>query len=300
MSVCTICPRECAVDRSLTQGYCGARDVAHIARAALHRWEEPMISGERGSGAIFFCGCNLSCIFCQNHKINHTVRGIEADEYALSEIMLELQNKGAHNINLVTPSPHVELIMRAIPVARKCGLTIPMVYNTNAYEKTETLKMLEGLIDIYLPDMKYVSSKLSLKYSDAENYFTVASAAIGEMYRQVGNICLDENGMAKRGLLIRHMVLPGAVDDTRKVLDYISENFPKDTYISVMSQYAPPHGDLPKPLDRRITRGEYERALDYAIGKGFENVFIQKRESADNSFTPNFDENGVFAPIERE
>lgn len=300
MSICTICPRECAVDRSLTQGYCGARDAAHIARAALHHWEEPIISGERGSGAIFFCGCNLNCIFCQNHKINHTVRGIEADEYALSEMMLELQDKGAHNINLVTPSPHVELLLRSIPIARKRGLIIPIVYNTNAYEKTETLKKLDSLIDIYLPDMKYVSSKLSLKYSGAEDYFTVAAAAIGEMHRQVGGISVDESGIAKRGLIIRHMVLPGAVDDTRRVLDYISENFPKDTYISIMSQYAPPRDDLPKPLDRRITRGEYERALDYAISKGFENVFIQKRESADNSFTPSFDEGSVFAPIERE
>ncbi len=300
MSVCTICPRECAIDRSRTLGYCGAWEMAHIARAALHRWEEPIISGERGSGAIFFCGCNLNCIFCQNHKINHTVRGIEADEDVLADIMLDLQRQGAHNINLVTPSPHVKLILRAVPIARKGGLTIPMVYNTNAYEKTETLRMLEGLIDIYLPDMKYVSSKLSAKYSGAEDYFTVASAAISEMYRQVGNICLDENGMAKKGMIIRHMVLPGAVDDTRRVLDYISENFPKDIYVSVMSQYAPPHDDLPKPLDRRITRGEYERALDYAISKGLENVFIQKRESADNSFTPNFDGDAVFAPIKRE
>ena len=299
MSVCSICPRRCGVDRAVAPGYCGAGEKANVARAALHRWEEPIISGERGSGAIFFCGCNLNCIFCQNYKINHSIMGIEADEKILCDIMLELQRQGAHNINFVTPSPHVLLLSRAIPMAREAGLTIPTVYNTNAYESAQTLKLLDGLIDIYLPDLKYVSPKLSKKYSDAEDYFDVASEAIAEMYRQVGNIALDENGMAKSGLIIRHMVLPGCVDDTRRVLDYISANYPKNIYISIMSQYAPTRDDLPKPINRRITKGEYDRALDYAIDKGFDNVFIQRRNSADLAYTPNFDENAVFDQINK-
>ncbi len=299
MSTCSICPRKCSIDRAEAAGYCGARERAHIARAALHRWEEPIISGERGSGTIFFCGCNLNCIFCQNYKINHSVMGIEADENTLCRIMLDLQRRGAHNINLVTPAPHVPLIARTIPLARKAGLTIPIVYNTNAYETAETLKLLDGLIDIYLPDFKYVSPALSKKYSGAEDYFEVAAKAIAEMYRQAGNIRLDENGMAASGVLIRHMVLPGCVDDTRRVLDYISANYPKNIYISIMSQYAPPKDGLPKPIDRRITKGEYGRALDYAIDKGFENVFIQRRDSADISYTPDFDGEVIFDPIER-
>lgn len=299
MSFCSICPRKCSIDRAESAGYCGAREKAHIARAALHRWEEPIISGERGSGTVFFCGCNLNCIFCQNYKINHSVMGIEADEETLCRIMLDLQHQGAHNINLVTPAPHVPLIARTLPLARQAGLTIPVVYNTNAYENVQTLKMLEGLIDIYLPDFKYVSSSLAKKYSDAEDYFAIAAQAIAEMYRQVGNIKLDENGMAASGVLIRHMVLPGCVDDTRRVLDYVSANYPKNVYISIMSQYAPPKDDLPKPINRRITKGEYDRALDYAISKGFENVFIQQRNSADLSYTPDFDADVIFDPIKR-
>lgn len=281
-------------------GYCGAGAKAMIARAALHRWEEPIISGERGSGAIFFCGCNMGCIFCQNHKINHSMLGVEADASALADIMLALENQGAHNINLVTPAPHVPLLLEAIPFARQRGLSIPLVYNTNAYEKVETLKRLEGLIDIYLPDLKYVSTKLSLKYSAAQDYFEIAQCAVTEMFRQAGNIILDENGLATKGIIIRHMVLPGCVDDTRRVLDHISANYPKNIYISLMSQYAPPFEGLPSPLDRRLTRGEYERALDYAISKGFENVFIQRRSSADNAYTPDFGADAVFAPINRE
>ena len=174
MSLCSICPRKCAADRAKAPGYCGAREKAHIARAALHRWEEPIISGERGSGTIFFCGCNLNCIFCQNYKINHSVMGIEADEETLCRIMLDLQHQGAHNINLVTPAPHVPLIARTLPLARQAGLTIPVVYNTNAYENVQTLKMLEGYIDINLPDLKYYSAEAAEKYSHAADYFEKA------------------------------------------------------------------------------------------------------------------------------
>ncbi len=300
MSRCMICPRECGADRSVTHGYCGAGEKANIARAALHMWEEPVISGKRGSGAVFFCGCNMGCIFCQNYKINHTMRGIEADEYELAAIMLKLQDDGAHNINLVTPAPHVRLLTKAIPIARAKGLTIPIVYNTNSYEKVSSLKLLDGLIDVYLPDLKYVSAKLSKLYSNAEDYFSVASNAIKEMYRQCGNIELGSDATAKKGIIIRHMVLPGAVDDTRRVLDHISAEYPKNIYISIMSQYAPTSDALPKPINRSITKGEYSRALDYVILKGFENVFIQKRSSADLAYTPDFNDNVIFKPIERD
>lgn len=296
---CGICPKGCGVDRAINRGFCGAGENAHIARAALHFWEEPIISGTKGSGAIFFCGCNLSCIFCQNYEINHTMRGMEVNGEGLADIMLSLQAQGAHNINLVTPAPHVGLVKKAIIAAKRAGLIIPVVYNTNSYEKAETLRELNGLIDVYLPDLKYVSPKLSKMYSGAEDYFAVASKAIKEMYAQCGNIQTGHDGMAKKGVIIRHMVLPGSVDDTRKVLDYISAEYPKNIYISLMSQYVPTRGDLPKPLDRRLTKGEYSRALDYAILKGFDNVFTQKLNSADISFTPDFNDDVIFSPIEQ-
>ena len=301
---CTLCPLECGADRAFERGLCGVGDFgealgdrdpyasALVARAARHYYEEPPISGTGGSGAIFFSGCNMACIFCQNMDISHFSKGRIVDANELAEIMLRLEELGSHNINLVTPSPHITLIERAIPVARKLRLTVPIVYNTNSYEKAEALKRLEGLIDIYLPDLKYVSAVAAKRYSGRADYFDVASKAVLEMQRQCGVLQTDENGIAQRGLIIRHLVLPGSVDETRGVLDFIHDNMPIETHISLMSQYTPMGENLPKPLDRRLLKKEYRRALDYALSLGFTNVFAQKLASAESAFTPEF--NGFF------
>ena len=237
----------------------------------------------------------MRCVFCQNIDISVSgeakpgFAALDADK--LAAMMLRLQELGAHNINLVTPAPHLELICEAIPKAREMGLTVPIVYNTNGYELVESIRRLEGLVDIYLPDLKYVSPRLSLKFSGREDYFEYAAPALAEMQRQVGLLKMDEEGIAERGLIIRHLVLPAAVDETRRALDYIAEAFPKDTFISLMSQYTPIPG-MKKPLDRRLTKAEYRRAVDHAINLGFTNVFIQKLSSADSGYTPDF--NGCF------
>jgi putative pyruvate formate lyase activating enzyme len=288
MNECRICPRECGADRGTHPGYCGAWNRAHIARAALHFWEEPPISGTRGSGAVFFSGCNLSCVFCQNYQINHAMVGKETDAQGLADWMLNLQAQGAHNINLVTPAPHVPLLLHAIPLAKKMGLAIPIVYNTNAYEKVENLRALDGLVDVYLPDLKYVSSAISQKYSGAPDYFAFAAPAVGEMFRQCGLLTLDEQGIARRGVIVRHLVLPGSVDETRRVLNYLAGVYPRELTISLMSQYAPISRQLPKPLDRKLLKREYDRAVEHCILCGFENVFTQKTASATLDYTPEF------------
>lgn len=299
-----LCPLSCGADRAVERGVCGVGGFskselgdrepyfcAHIARAARHFYEEPPISGTRGSGAIFFSGCNMACIFCQNHDISQSIKGRVCDASELADIMLRLEKLGSHNINLVTPSPHTEIIKKALIRAKQAGLGIPIVYNTNSYEKVETLKILEGLIDIYLPDLKYKSSVAARKYSARADYFPVASKAILEMQRQCGVLQTDENGIALRGLIVRHLVLPGSVDEARGVLDWIGENLPIETHISLMSQYTP-FGALPKPLDRRLLKREYDRALDHALSLGFSNIYTQKLSSASSSFTPVF--NGYF------
>ena len=282
----------CGADRENGEyGVCGAGRTALVARAARHYYEEPPISGTRGSGAIFFTGCNMRCVFCQNIGISRgeaPTGAVPADESALADMMLRLMELGSHNINLVTPTPHIRLIERAVPLAKARGLAIPVVYNTNGYELTDTLKRLEGLVDIYLPDLKYVSPRLALLYSGREDYFDYASRAIEEMHRQVGLLELDGEGIAKKGLIVRHLVLPCAVDETRRVLDHIKAALPIETCISLMSQYTPIPG-MKKPLDRRLTRAEYRRAVAYAESLGFTNVFIQKRSSASGEFTPEFD-----------
>lgn len=301
---CTLCPLECGANRAFERGSCcvggfssaelGDRDPycsAHVARAARHFYEEPPISGARGSGAVFFSGCNMACVFCQNFDISRNITGRLLDEFELADTMLELEALGSHNINLVTPSPHVKLIEKAIRLARRGGLLVPIVYNTNAYEKVDALKQLEGFVDIYLPDFKYKSTIAAKRYSGRSDYFQIASKAVLEMHRQVGTLATDENGIARRGLILRHLVLPGSVDEARGVLDWVSNNLPKDTHISLMSQYTP-FGDLPKPLDRRLLKREYDRALAHAAALGFANVYTQKLSSASSSFTPEF--NGFF------
>lgn len=290
---CRVCPLECGAQRALHTGICGAGGLgeapaALVARAARHYYEEPYISGEAGSGAIFFSGCNMRCVFCQNMSISAAPKGVKMGVKDLCNTMLRLQSLGSLNINLVTPSIHAELLMRAIPLARMEGLTIPIVYNTNSYEKVETLKRIEGLVDIYLPDVKYISRTAAYKYSGRADYFEVASKAVLEMYRQVGALSLDKNGHAHKGLLIRHLVLPGSVDEARGVLDFIHKNFPLDTYISLMRQYTPLPG-LKPPLNRRLLTREYNRAVDYALGLGFTNILIQSADSANEQYTPAFE-----------
>lgn len=296
-----LCPLECGADRAVSKGLCGVgaftglngRDPytsALIARAARHYFEEPPVSGTNGSGAIFFSGCNMACIFCQNMDISQTPSGRLTDAFELADIMLRLQYLGSHNINLVTPAPHIEMLLKALPLARKKGLHIPVLYNTNSYEKVENLKRLEGLIDIYLPDLKYVDCRLSHKYSGRSDYFVFASKAIAEMQRQCGILKLDKNGIAERGILIRHLVLPGSVDEARRVLDFIYNNLPLETHISLMSQYTPLFPYLKPPLDRKLLKREYERAVDYALSLGFTNIYIQKMSSANEDFIPEFNE----------
>ena len=286
---CMLCPRACGVERETHVGFCGAPAQPVIARAALHFWEEPPISGTRGSGAIFFCGCNLDCLFCQNHEINHASIGREWSADELAALMLHLQAEGAHNINLVTPTPHIETIIPAVRRAREQGLQIPIVYNTNGYETIETLHRLEGVVDIYLPDLKYASALPARKYSGAEDYFRFAGPAVVEMHRQCGELVCDENGIARRGLIVRHLVLPGSVDETRRILDFLAENLPLTTHISLMGQYMPCHrsSEIP-PLDRKLLRREYDRAITYCIQLGFEHVSIQSLDASDAAFVPEF------------
>ncbi len=292
MRGCRLCPRECGADRENQKGACGCGKNPFVARAALHMWEEPCISGSNGSGAIFFCGCNLKCVFCQNHEISRKEAGREFDSDDVAELMLRMQDLGAHNVNLVTPSVHALTLVKSIDKAKGNGLKIPVVYNTNAYEKTETLRLFKGLVDIYLPDLKYVSSTVSCKYSSAADYFSFAAPAVMEMFDQCGPLKLSEDGIAQKGLIIRHLVLPGSVDETRKVLDFIASNLPLNTAISLMSQYTPVFGDLPAPLNRKLTAREYDRAVDHCITLGLDNVLIQTGGCCEKTFIPEF--NGYY------
>ncbi len=285
---CTICPRNCNVDRTAAAGFCGCSSVVRVARAALHFDEEPSISGSKGSGTIFFSGCNLKCIFCQNMVLTNGILGEVFSVSRLVDVMLKLQSLGAHNINFVTPTPHRDTLIEALQFAKSRGLRIPVVYNTNSYETVETIRAFEGLVEIYLPDLKYVDSRLSLKFSRAADYFETAIESVAEMIRQVGFMETDENGIAKKGVRIRHLVLPGCVFDTRSVLDAIKDRFGKDCPISLMSQYTPIPECTLTPLNRPLTMREYESALDYCFSLGFSNVYIQDLSSVGRSFTPPF------------
>ena len=300
-SICSLCPRNCYVDRQEKEtGYCGQSNKIYVARAALHMWEEPCISGKEGSGTVFFCGCNLRCIFCQNHKIalgkskNGEKIGKEVSINRLKEIFLNLQNQGANNINLVTGTHYIRQIATALKQAKEEGLKIPVVYNTGGYEKRESLALLEGLVDIYLPDMKYVSKKLSKEYSKAENYFEVASTSLEEMVRQVGEAEFDSRGYLKKGVIVRHMVLPGSTKDSKAVLEYLWNTYGNKIYISILNQYTPMEQIKNHPLlSRKVTKREYEKVIDYALSLGWENAFIQEGETAKESFIPEFDKTGV-------
>lgn len=295
MSACTLCPRECHVDRSSgKKGFCGMDGTIYLARAALHMWEEPCISGTKGSGAVFFSGCGLRCCFCQNHDIAIGSRGLAVSVERLGEIFLELKEKGAANINLVTGAHYVPQIIEALKLARMQGMDLPVVYNSSGYEKLETLKLLEGYVDIYLPDLKYMESDLAQKFSHAPDYVERAKAAIKEMVRQSGSCQFGEDGYIRRGTIVRHLILPGHTKNSRKVLRYLHETYGEEIYISIMNQYTPVRefGEF-KELNRKVTKREYEKVLDTAVEMGIQNGFIQEGETASESFIPEFDYEGV-------
>lgn len=293
MDKCYLCPRMCGADRKNNLGFCGAGEKIRVARASLHMWEEPCISGKNGSGTIFFSGCTLKCCFCQNYKISAQNFGIDISKEKLCEIMLDLQSQGAHNINFVTPTHYADKIASAL-LSVKDKLHIPTIYNSSGYEKVETLDMLDGLIDIYMPDLKYFSSDLSKKYSRAHDYFEKASRAIIHMYEQAGSVRLDKDGMLEGGVVIRHMVLPGAYKDSVMLLDWLAESFDTDkVMLSLMCQYTPQYKSSEyKEINRRLTTYEYEKVTDYAEKLGFSG-FMQKRDSASEKYIPDFDLSGV-------
>lgn len=329
MTDCTLCPRKCHVNRVAGQrGYCGQTAELTAARASLHMWEEPCISGTRGSGTVFFAGCNLKCAFCQNHSIAVGEAGRKITTERLGETFLWLQEQGANNVNLVTASHFVPQVCMALEWAKYRGLRVPVVYNTGSYESVETLKMLDGLVDVYLPDLKYYSSALSFAYSHAEDYFTVATTAIAEMFRQVGRpvflseyceqpeccpqreCCVQPKDseqpiavsapekerpyLMTRGMIVRHLLLPGQTRDSKKILRYLHETYGNDIYISIMNQYTPlPHVAHIPELNRKVTDEEYDRVMQFALRIGIENGFFQEGEAASESFIPQFDGTGL-------
>lgn len=304
---CNLCPRNCKVSRNNgIKGFCGESATVRVARAALHMWEEPCVSGTAGSGTVFFSGCNMHCVYCQNRNIANGDVGKEITVDRLAEIFLEQQSRGANNINLVTPSHFIPQIADALVKAKKTGLVIPIVYNTASYEYVESLKMLEGLVDVYLPDLKYFSSEASLKYSQCQDYFQIATKAIEEMFRQTGLPQFNEvgsqsysnnseDGIITKGVIVRHLLLPGLLKDSKKLVKYLYETYGDNIYISLMNQYTPMPGIEEKypELGRKVTEKEYDELVDYAIDIGVENGFIQEGETALESFIPDFNMEGV-------
>ena len=295
MEECRLCPRNCGVDRNSGQkGFCGVSAEVKIARAELHMWEEPCLSGKEGSGAVFFSGCALRCRFCQNRAISGGQQGKTVTVKRLADIFLELQEQNANNINLVTAGQFVPQVAAAIILARDQGLKIPVVYNSSGYESLNALKMLEGLVDIYLPDFKYMDPDLALKYSHAKDYPEVAKEALKEMVRQVGEPEFDDRGMMQKGIIVRHLLLPGHVRDSKNVLKYLIDTYENRIYISLMNQYTPMPAMKGDPLlSRKVTEREYERLIDYGISLGLENGFIQEGETAKESFIPEFNGEGI-------
>lgn len=288
---CTACPRECGENRFVSRGFCGCNNTIRLARAALHYWEEPCISGKNGSGAVFFSGCSLKCVYCQNFEISHNCYGKDIDDKRLCEIFDELINAGANNINLVNPTHYA---LRLADILKKNKPSVPVVYNTGGYEKVQTLKQLDGIVDIYLTDLKYYDSAVSLKYSEAQDYFEKVSAALKEMKRQQPDDIYDENGIMQKGVIIRLLILPGNISQTIKLLDWLADNFDNNTVISLMSQYTP-CGNAAKyqTINRRISRREYKTVKDRLLSLGFENAYVQELSSSKEEYIPPFDLTGV-------
>ena len=286
--ICSICPRHCNVDRSVNLGFCQSPDNFRVARAALHFWEEPCTSGKEGSGTVFFSGCNLKCVFCQNNEISAENKGVEISDDKLISIFENLISQGANNINLVNPTHYAK---RLAKVLGRWKSPVPIVYNSSGYEEVETLKALDGLIDIYLPDLKYIRAEKAMRYSKAADYFEEASVALLEMRRQVED--KFDGDIMKSGMIIRHLILPQNTNSSIAVLDFIKSNFP-NTFVSLMAQYTP-CGDLSEfpEINRKITKREYEKVVNYAFDNSFDKLFIQELSSADKSFIPKFDFTGV-------
>ncbi len=292
---CLLCPRKCGINRSTGQtGVCGVSSEIKVARAALHYWEEPCISGKRGSGAVFFSGCSLHCVFCQNREISDGKEGKVISKERLSDIFMELADKGANNINLVTPGQYIPDIVWAVNDAKSRGMKLPIIYNTSGYENVTELKLLEGIVDVYLPDFKYMDSTLSARYSRAKDYPSVAKQALSEMVRQQPDVVIDDaTGLIQNGVIVRQLLLPGHVNDAKAVLKYLYDTYHDHVYISMMSQFTPiALNDYPE-INRTVTRREYERLVDYAIKIGITNAFIQEGNVAKDSFIPAFDCEGV-------
>lgn len=288
---CKICPHKCKVNRlEGKKGRCGCNDKIKIALASIHNYEEPCISKEHGSGTVFFSNCNLNCIYCQNYEISQLGKGKEITVEHLAEIFIKQQEKHVNNINLVTPTMYVPQIIEAIKIAKNNGLKIPIVYNSNGYENVETIKKLDGYIDVYLPDLKYYSDEIAKKYSNIDNYFSTAVSAIKEMKRQVGNPVFDENGIIKRGVIIRHLILPNHILNTKKILKYIKENFDEETYISVMAQYFPTYKAVNNDkINRKISKKEYKEVEEYLYLLNLKNGYIQELGEHEEEYVPNFD-----------
>ncbi|MCD8180185.1 MAG: radical SAM protein [Firmicutes bacterium] len=298
---CVLCPRKCGVDRSTAAGYCGMSDKLYAARASLHMWEEPCISGGSGSGTVFFTGCGLGCVYCQNGEIAKGRIGFEITADRLAEIFLEQQERGANNINLVTPTHYVPHIIEALDKAR--GLNIPILYNCGGYESVETLKMLDGYIDIYMPDFKYIAGAAAKRYSNAADYPETAMAALAEMVRQTGKCVFGADGIMRSGTLVRHLVLPSHIENSKKAVEYLYKTYGNDIYMSIMSQYTPMERVKAYPeINRRVTREEYDEVIDFAADIGVENAFVQEGGAAEESFIPIFDGEGILVmdkPVEK-
>lgn len=292
---CLLCPRKCGINRRTGQtGICGVSSEIKVARAALHYWEEPCISGKRGSGAVFFSGCSLHCVFCQNREISDGKAGKLISKERLSDIFMELADKGANNINLVTPGQYIPDIVWAVNDAKSRGMKLPIIYNTSGYENVTELKLLEGIVDVYLPDFKYMDSTLSARYSRAKDYPSVAKQALSEMVRQQPDVVIDDaTGLIQKGVIVRQLLLPRHVNDAKAVLKYLYDTYHDHVYISMMSQFTPiALKDYPE-INRTVTRREYERLVDYALEIGITNAFIQEGDVAKDSFIPAFDCEGV-------
>lgn len=292
---CLLCPRKCGINRSTGQtGVCGVSSEIKVARAALHYWEEPCISGKRGSGAVFFSGCSLHCVFCQNREISDGKEGKVISKERLSDIFMELADKGANNINLVTPGQYIPDIVWAVNDAKSRGMKLPIIYNTSGYENVTELKLLEGIVDVYLPDFKYMDSTLSARYSRAKDYPSIAKQALSEMVRQQPDVVIDNaTGLIQKGVIVRQLLLPRHVNDAKAVLKYLYDTYHDHVYISMMSQFTPiALKDYPE-INRTVTRREYERLVDYALEIGITNAFIQEGDVAKDSFIPAFDCEGV-------
>lgn len=288
---CEICPHKCKVNRNIgNKGRCKCDDKIMVALASVHYYEEPCLSNINGSGTIFFTNCNLNCVYCQNYEISQQGKGKAVTIEELAQIMLKQQEKGVNNINLVTPTMYAYQIVRAIEIARKSGLKIPIIYNTNGYENIETIRALKGYIDIYLPDLKYYSDDLARKYSHIDNYFSIATKAIEEMYKQVGKTEFNSEGIMQKGIIIRHLVLPNHIQNTKHILKWIKNNMPKDVYVSIMAQYFPTYkAKEDEFINRKLNKKEYKEIENYLYTLDLKNGYIQELGEHEEEYVPNFD-----------